>query len=275
MTSRRGARVPAVFDTERPLVFAHRGGARLAPENTMAAFAHGLALGADGLECDVHLSRDGVPIVIHDATLDRTTDGHGPVARLTAAELAAVDACCRFRDEAGAPFAGPRAGVPTLAQVLAAFPGTRLIIEMKGDSAALGQAVAEVVRAAGAGARVCLGSFSHRTVTAARAAAPDLATSASLPEAQWTLYRSWLRWPFAGRRPYQAFQVPERTRRLRVVSPGFIRQVHREGQVVQVWVVDDPADMRRLVAWGVDGLISDRPDLAVRAIQDFRLKISD
>ncbi|MGE0042860.1 MAG: glycerophosphodiester phosphodiesterase [Vicinamibacterales bacterium] len=283
MTSRGGARVPSVFAADRPLVFAHRGGARLAPENTLPAFARGLAAGADGLECDVHLSRDGVPVVIHDPTLERTTDAAGPVGARTAAELARVDAGCRFRGPDGSPWGGARAAVPALAEVLHTFPAARVIVEMKGQSAALGQAVAGVVRAAGAGDRVCLGAFSHVTLAAARAAAPELATSASLDEARGTLYRSWIRWPLARPRPYAAFQVPEAFGRLRVVRPAFVRQAHREGQLVQVWVVDREADVRRLLDWGVDGIISDRPDLAVAArdawrgqvISDLRSQISD
>ena len=107
-------RVP-VFQSPRPLVFAHRGGARLAPENTIAALDHGLALGADGLEIDVQLSADGVPVVIHDKTLDRTTDRVGAVHDLTADELARVDAGYRFERDGAHPFRGQDLGVPALA----------------------------------------------------------------------------------------------------------------------------------------------------------------
>jgi glycerophosphoryl diester phosphodiesterase len=246
-------------------VFAHRGGAGLAPENTLIAFERGLAHGADGVELDVHLSRDGIPVVIHDRTLERTTDGRGPVAALTAAELAAVDAGAAFGAADGFPFRGSGHGVPTLAAVLERCPAAQVIIEMKYGTADLAGAVVDVVRRLGAGTRVCLGSFQQEALDAARQIAPELATSASQPEARWTLHRSWVRWPIVAARPYVAFQVPERAGRLRVVSPGFIRQAHREGQVVQVWVVDTEADTVRLLSWGVDGLISDRPDVTVPA----------
>ncbi|MDP1570426.1 MAG: glycerophosphodiester phosphodiesterase [Vicinamibacterales bacterium] len=274
MRPRCGPDLPPVFRTSRPLVFAHRGGAGLAPENTLAAFARGLAAGADGFECDVHLSADGVPVVIHDPTLDRTTDATGPVAGRTAAELARVDAGYRFDAAAGAPWRGRGVGVPALEQVLTSHPEARVIIEMKLGGPALAEAVARVVRRADAVDRVCVGSFHVPTVAALRAADPAIVSSASAREVQWTLYRSWTRWPAPPATAYRAFQVPERSGRLRIVSAGFVRQVHREGCVVQVWVVDRPDDAARLLGWGVDGLITDRPDLIVPARDAFALIFS-
>ena len=254
---------PPVFQSPRPLVFAHRGGAKLAPENTVPAFDRGMALGADGLELDVQLSADGVAVVIHDKLLDRTTDRVGPVGALTVDELARVDAGYRFEQDGARPFRGQGIGITTLAFVLARHPNARVIIEMKGEEPELALAVAAAVRRADAVERVCVGSFDHVSISRLRAAAPEIVTSASQPEARWTLHRAWMRWPRIGRRPYVAFQVPERTGRMRVVSPAFVRQVHREGQVLQVWVVNDEADIRRLLDWGVDGVITDRPDTAV------------
>lgn len=243
-------------------MFAHRGGAALAPENTLVAFEGGLSHGADGMELDVHMSRDGVPVVIHDATVDRTTNGTGPVASFTAAELAKLDAGHHFERD-GFPFRGRGHGVPTLEAVLARWPAARVIIEMKNGTPALGAAVVDVVRRVAAQSRVCLGSFQQEVLDAVRILAPEIVTSASQPEAKRTLRRSWVRWPFRPQRPYVAFQVPEWSGRTRVVSPAFVRQVHREGQVLQVWVVDREADAQRLLDMGVDGLISDRPDLLV------------
>ena len=148
------------FASTLPLVFAHRGGCDLGPENTIAAFDLGLAAGADGLECDVHLSSDGVPVVCHDDLLDRTTDATGPLSALTAAELAGVDAGCRFRNLAGeTPFARQGVGIPTLREVIQRYGGTRIIVEMKEDSRRMGQAVADVVRAAGAADSVCAAGY--------------------------------------------------------------------------------------------------------------------
>jgi glycerophosphoryl diester phosphodiesterase len=233
----------AFFAAARPLVFAHRGGGALAPENTIAAFDNGLALGADGLELDVHLSRDGVVVVHHDRTLDRTTRLRGPIA-------------ARDADELG------RARVPTLADVLARYRTHRVIIELKVNDPKLARAVVNVVRGADAVDRVCLGSFGRRVLRAARALELRLATSASREEVRWALYRSRCRWPVK-RVAYQGYQIPELAGATRVVSPRFVRHAHDAGLAVQVWTVDTSEDARRLLGWGVDALITDRPDIIV------------
>lgn len=243
------------------LVFAHRGGARLRPENTLLAFDHGMSLGADGLEFDVRLSRDGVVVVHHDATLERTTDGAGPVAARTADELARLDAGFNFNG-----FRGRTGGVPRLDEVLRRYPNARCIIELKADEPELAHRTIDTVRAADALERVALGSFSTRVLRAARAREPGLVTGASREETRLALYRSWVRWPVR-RPPYREFQVPEVSGATRVVSPRFVRYAHEAGVAVRVWTVDDERDMLRLLSWGVDGLISDRPDVAVQVVR--------
>ena len=174
-------------------MFAHRGGSKIGPENTIAAFDRGLAAGADGLELDVHLSRDGIVVVHHDARLDRTTRAKGPLKERTAGELAEFD-------------------VPPLRAVLARYPKIGIIIELKERGPELAEAVVDEVRRAGASDRVCLGSFSVTALRAARAAAPAIATSGARFEVRMALYRSWCGLS-PGRVPYQAFQVPETERR--------------------------------------------------------------
>jgi glycerophosphoryl diester phosphodiesterase len=250
------------FFVSRPRVFAHRGGGSLAPENTVAAFDNGLALGADGLEIDVHLSRDGRVVVHHDQSLDRTTNLRGLVSDYTAEELARSDAGYHFRANGAFPFRGRGFGVPALADVLERYRTVPIIIEMKMNSVEMARAVVEVVRAASAVDRVCLGSFGLRALRAARSLEPAVATSASREEVRWALYRSWCRWPVS-RAPYGGFQVPEWSGWTRVVSPRFIAVAHRAGLAVQIWTVDAESDARRLLGWGADGLITDRPDLIV------------
>ena len=233
----------AFFVSPRPLIFAHRGGSALSPENTIAAFDNGLALGADGLELDVHLSRDGIVVVHHDRLLDRTTALRGPIAERTAEELRGAQ-------------------VPTLADVLTRYRDPRIIIEMKVNTAALAAATIDVVRRAGAVERVCLGSFGLRVLRAARAIEPAIATSGAREEVRWALYRSWCRWPVS-RVAYSGYQVPELAGRTRVVSPRFLEYAHDAGLGVQVWTVDRDEDARRLLGWGVDALITDRPDIIV------------
>ncbi len=255
MPDPRPARSPG-----RPQVFAHRGGAGLRPENTLLAFDHGLSLGADGLELDVHLSRDGVVVVHHDARLERTTSGRGPVAALTADELARLDAGWNF-----AGFRGAAGGVPTFRAVLDRYP-VPLIVELKINDPRLAHKTIDAVRDAGAVERVALGSFGTRVLRAARAYEPAIRTGSSSKETRLALYRSWAHWPVR-RPPYQEFQVPERSGSTRVVTPRFVRDAHEAGAKVHVWTVDDPADMHRLLDWGVDGLISDRPDIAVEVVR--------
>jgi glycerophosphoryl diester phosphodiesterase len=241
--------VHSALRSSRPLVFAHRGGSGIGPENTIEAFDRGLAAGADGLELDVRLSRDGVVVVHHDALLDRTTRASGPLSDRTASELA-------------------RLNVPTLAGVLERYPQRPIIIELKETGGALARAVVDEVRRARATDNVCLGSFSVGALRAARACEPAMATSAGRFEVRMALYRSWVRLS-PGRVPYQAFQVPETSGATRVVSPRFVRLAHQAGLVVQVWTVDEPQDIRRLLEWGVDGIISDRPDIAAPVVRDW------
>ena len=235
------------FASSRPLVFAHRGGAALAPENTIDAFDNGLALGADGIELDVRAARDGEIVVHHDRTLERTTALRGPLAARNTDELAA-------------------AGVPTLAAVLARYRDVRIIIEMKLNDPRFAAAVIDRVRTAAAADRVCLGAFRRRALRTARRLDPAIATSAAREEVRWALYRSWCRIPVM-RPPYLAYQVPEVAGTTRVVSPRFIADAHRTGLAVQVWTVDTVDDAKRLLDWGADALITDRPDLVVPVVK--------
>jgi glycerophosphoryl diester phosphodiesterase len=253
----------------RPAVFAHRGGCALGPENTLAAFDLGLRAGADGLELDVHLSSDGVVVVCHDAVLDRTTDGVGPVARRTAAELARLDAGFRFAGRDGTfPFRGQGFGIPTLRQVLRRYPDTSLIVEMKVDHRDMGLCLAADVAAEGAASRVCAAGDGVASVRAARAALPEMPSSASRGEVRRSLFTSWAGLSF-GAAPFQRLQVPEWAGLLKIVTPGFVRRAHEAGLLVEVWTVDDTHDMQRLLGWGVDGLISNRPDVAVRVRDEY------
>src|SRR5438128_1551791 len=235
------------FKPTHPLVFAHRGGSALAPENTIVAFDDGLAVGADGLELDVHLARDGIVVVHPDRTLDRPTTLAGPLAARDARELA-------------------RANVPSLADVLGRYRDVPIIIELKLNMRELAAATVDVVRRAGAVDRVCLGSFGLRVLRAARALEPGMATSAAREEVRWALYRSWCGWPVS-RAQYAGYQVPEWSGRTRVVSRRFVEMAHRAGHGVQVWTVDDEADACRLLEWSVDALITNRPDVVVPLVR--------
>jgi glycerophosphoryl diester phosphodiesterase len=252
----------ALLSLETPLVIAHRGGAGLRPENTMAAFEHAVSLGADAIECDVHLSKDGQVVVIHDDTVDRTTDARGAVSTFTAIDLAGLDAAHAFVDPAGRPaFRGSGIGVPRLADLLERFPTVPLVVELKGVDPAIVPPVLEVLRRYRREHDVVLGGFSHAVLTAARTLAAAIATSASRQEVQAAVRRAWF-WLSPQSSGYRLFQMPLRYGGRQILRPRIARVLRRAGVPVHAWVVDDPTEMRALVDWGVTGLITDRPDLA-------------
>lgn len=257
-----------LLSLSEPVVIAHRGGSRLRPENTLASFDHAIALGVGALECDVHLSQDGEPVVIHDATLDRTTDASGPVADRRADELARLDAGFRFGSDDGHPFRGRGFGVPSLATLLERHPQTPVVIEIKGDRPEVGERALAVAREARAVDRVIFGGFSHAVLATIRRLAPGVPTSASRDEIQQML-QGGAAWAPSDVPGYRLVQAPLRFDGRPVFGPDFVRAVRAAGCPVQAWIVDEPAEMRQILEWGVTGLISDRPDLAVAAIADW------
>jgi glycerophosphoryl diester phosphodiesterase len=250
----------------RPSAVAHRGGSKLRPENTVAAFEHAVSLGVDACECDVHLSADGEVVVIHDATLDRTTNAHGPVAGLTARELAQVDSGHAFGADTGFPFRDRGLGVPRLADLLDRFRDLPWVVEIKGDRADVAWRVVALLRDLNALDRVVIGAFSHTVLHAVRTLAPRLPTGASSLEARAAARRAYFRVPI-GRPRFDVLQVPYRAKGREVFREPLVRFARRAGTPVHAWVIDEPDDMRRLLDWGVTGLISDRPDLALEVVR--------
>jgi glycerophosphoryl diester phosphodiesterase len=242
-----------------PLLVAHRGGARLAPENTLAAFQRAVDLWrADILETDVHLSADGEVVVIHDPTVDRTTDGTGRVRDLPWAALRELDAGYRFRAlDGSAPFRGAGVRLPRLDDLLESFPRARINVECKAAEAAA--PLARVIAGHGAADRVLIAAFREHKRAGARPYAGPWGASYHQVAAVRFLRIGWAP-------GMDVLQVPERWRGFPVVTPAFIAYAHRLNIPVQVWTVDDPDDMRRLLAWGVDGIQTDRPDLLARVL---------
>ena len=254
-----------------PLLVAHRGGAGLAPENTLEAFHQAVEIWrADMLELDVRLSGDGEVMVIHDATVDRTTDGAGLVSAHTRAELQALDAGARFTDPSGrSSFRGQQVRIPTLDEVLEAFPLMRVNAEAK--EAAVAAPLAEVVRRHGAEDRVLLAAGRESDRNAARGYSGPWGASREQIARLWLLARLPVVQRLFGRRyrpTCDILQVPESWRGLQIVSVGFVAAAHRRNLPVQVWTVDDPERMRRLLRLGVDGIQTDRPDLLARVLHE-------
>lgn len=267
----RGLKRPFLVEGPRPLPIAHRGGAGVFPENTLVAFEGAVEMAYRWVELDVHLSRDGELVVIHDPTVDRTTDGEGRVDGFTAAELGALDAGYRFTRDGGAtfPFRGRGIGVPTLDEVFRALPdATRVVVEMKPEDRDVARAVHRFLETRTLQDRVVVAHGHGPTLRSFRRLSRGrVATSAS----KWEIVRFWLLsrlgLEVADLVPYDALQVPEAWRSLRCVDDRFLRAAHRRGLAVQVWTIDDEDDLRRLAQLGVDGLITDRPDTLLRVIQ--------
>jgi glycerophosphoryl diester phosphodiesterase len=242
-----------------PLILGHRGASAYAPENTLSAFNLAMAQGADGVELDVTLAADGVPVVIHDDSLDRTTNGHGPVNRLSLAALNQLDA--GYPSRFGRQFLNER--VPTLAEVFAGLPPQAIInVELKHDRSPgreLADRVVSLIREYGMANRVLIASFQYSSLRRVKALDP------ALPVA--LLYSSVLSGPrlarcLAGALPHEAHH-PSHER----LNAASVAWYHAHGWRVNTWTVDDEADLRRLAAAGVDGLITNRPDAAVAATE--------
>jgi glycerophosphoryl diester phosphodiesterase len=263
-------RAERYFAPPRPRVFGHRGAAGVAPENTLPSFAIAVALGADYLELDVHATSDGEVVVVHDAELERTTDGEGLVRTHSAAQLASLDAGFRFtHDGATYPYRGQGVRIPTLASVLRAFPHP-INIEIKQEDPPIVDAVVEVVRRAGALDRVLLAAEHDEIMTSIRrcasvgeGAAIGMATGDVIAFLDRLNREDWAGYTPPG----SALQIPTAFGSIELVTTASIAAAHRVGLEVHVWTINDPAEIERLLDLGVDGIMSDLPGLVAAAVQ--------
>ncbi|WP_400998470.1 glycerophosphodiester phosphodiesterase [Agromyces sp. GXQ0307] len=240
------------FEPSVPRVLAHRGLALEVPENTLAAFEAAVRAGARYLETDIHPSSEGAAVLAHDPTLRRVAGRPEAVSDLSLGELRAIDL-------------GGGHGFGTLDELLHTFPEARLNIDVKSDGA-FGPTV-EAVRRAGAADRVLLTAFSDARRRRLAVAVPDSVTSAGRTSVLRAVAASRTRSAAAMRRAVagaRALQIPEGVGRIRLLSPALLETAHAAGLEVHVWTVNDEAEMRRLLALGVDGLVTDRADLALR-----------
>ncbi len=246
-----------------PVNLAHRGASARAPENTLEAFRLAVESMAGGLELDVHMTSDGHVMVIHDSTLDRTTDGAGAVARMTLDELRGFDAGYNFSSDDGEtlPYRGLTLRIPTLAEVLREFPGVALNIDMKAEVPGIEEAVLEVLREAGAEGRVLVASSRYRAVGRfRRISGGRVSTGSSRLEVGIFYLFSNLRLERLLRPAYDALQVPVRHRGIPLVTRRFVEAAHRSNVRVDAWTINGADEMRRLLDLGVDVIMTDRPE---------------
>jgi glycerophosphoryl diester phosphodiesterase len=247
---------------EWPVNLAHRGASDMAPENTIEAFRLAVEAGAGGLELDVHMTLDGHIVVIHDATLDRTTSGSGAVSEMTLHELRKLDAGHNFRPDGGPtrPYRGRGVRVPTLGEVLEEFPGVAVNIDIKAGTPGIEEMVFGVLREANALRRAIVVSTPHATVKRFRkVSGGHVSTGGSKWEIGIFYLLSRLRLERLVRPAYDALQVPLRHRGILVVTPRFVRAAHARGVRVDAWTINQADEMRRLLDLGVDVIMTDRP----------------
>jgi glycerophosphoryl diester phosphodiesterase len=244
------------------LVFAHRGGQGLWPPNTLYAYERAVAMGVDVLELDIHSTADGVLVARHDPSVDATTNGKGLIQALSLAEIKALDAGYRWTGDGGRnyPYRGQGITIPTLEEVLAAFPEMPLNIDIKPKDASVVTTFYQMLRHFNKLDQVVVGSFHDDQLRRFRALAPQAATAAGVAETRQFFWLNLFYLSLVYRRRATAFQIPEYAGRLHVVTPRFVKGAHAHGLQVHVWTVNEVSDMQRLIAWEVDGIISDYPD---------------
>ena len=270
MQTGKPAEARAIFNNEnsRPLVFAHRGGGGLYPENTLEAFNYSAEMGVDVLELDVHSTSDGVLVVMHDADVARTTNGRGRVNQMPLAELKKLDAGFNFTPDDGRtfPFRGKGITIPTLQEIFDALPDKTFNVEPKQAEPSVTKPLCEILRARKMIDKVIVGSFRQQAIDEFRAACPEVATAATPAEVRdfLALYKVGLGESYSP--PMQVLQIPERLGSLQIVSKDFIETARKLNLKVHVWTINDAQDMQRLIEMKVDGIMTDYPDRLLKMI---------
>ncbi|MBN8656067.1 MAG: glycerophosphodiester phosphodiesterase [Anaerolineae bacterium] len=255
-------------DSNRPLVIAHQGGDGLWPGNTMFAFQNAADLGADVLEMDLHITSDGILVLMHDETVDRTTDGKGEIEAMTLDELKQLDAGHDWSSDEGAsfPFRGQGITVPTLEEVFAAFPEYRMTIEIKKTNTSMAKPFCDLIREYNIQDKVLVASFHDERLKEFRTECPEVATSSAKNETTVfvLLTKAFLGGFYSPK--FYSLQVPEESGGITVMTESFVRAAHARNLAVEPWTINDEETMRKFIEWGVDGLITDRPDIMLNVL---------
>jgi len=254
------------FDLPRPRVIAHRGASGTFPENTLASFKAARDIGAPYIELDVHMTRDGRVVVSHDPDLTRMSGLDSLITTLTYDQLRQADAGYNFAEADGSyAFRGRGLKIPMLSEVLAAVPELRVVIEIKQLGPSLVKPLLEVVDQAGMRRRVLIASEFKPPLDEARALAPDIPTNFSSPEVG-DFFRAMVSKMAEYKPPAPALEVPPEYEGFVLVTPESIAAAHQVGVEVHVWTVDEESEMRRLLALGVDGIITNFPERMLKLI---------
>lgn len=248
-----------------PVAIAHRGSRILWPENTDTSFRGAYELGYRHFETDLHLTADGALVCFHDPTVDRTTNATGRVEGMTLRELQSLDAGYRHGTSDGFPYRRAGARVPTLEWLLTSFPDTSVVVDMKSDG--LARPLAALIQDLGAHERLIVGSFSDARLAEFRDASNGKVATSVGP----TAARLWVLASRVGRRGSRdaaCLQLPTYVRGVRIVDAKLVATAHDAGLPVHVWTVNEESEMIRLLDIGVDGLITDRPDILKNVLSE-------
>ena len=250
------------FRPDEVLVIAHQGGEGLYPSNTMLAFSKAVEMGVDVLELDIHATADDVIVVMHDDTVDRTTDGIGKISELSLSELRELDAGYYWTDDEGLsyPYRGQGITVPTLTELFTSFPKMRMNIEVKQESPSIVEPFCVLLSEHNMNAQVLVASFHQSTIDAFRVQCPGVASSMVESEIRLLYVLNLFSLGAIFQAPAQAIQIPEYSGDLHVATEGFVRSAHGHNVQIHLWTINDVESMQRLLDIGVDGIITDRPD---------------
>ena len=254
--------------TQKPIVFAHQGGNLLSPGDTLFAFERAAKLGVDILEMDAHITKDGVLVIIHDAEVDRTTNATGLVEDMTLAEVKELDAGYWWTNDDGEtyPFRGQGITIPTLEEIFQAFPGYPMNIEIKKTKRSIAEPLCEIIYEYDMQNKTLIASFHDDRMAEFREICPEIATAAGKGETTKFVILNYL---FMGGlySPSEfAFQVPESNSGILIVRPGFIRGAHSRNLQVHVWTPNTREEIQKFIDLGVDGIMSDRPDILMELL---------
>lgn len=260
-----------------PLVIAHQGGDGLWPGDTLYAFEKAVEVGADVLEMDAHITKDGKIVLMHDEKVDRTTNGSGLIEDLTLADLKQLDAAYKWSndDNKTFPYRGQGIEVPTLEELFQKFPEMRYVIEIKLTKNPIDKPLCELIRQYNMQDQIVIASFHDTAMQNFRDTCPEIATSASRTEVRnfvllGKVFLSELIAPH-----YQSIQPPydpKESMNIPIMTRRFLREAHAKNIKVEPWTVDDPNLMKRYIQWGVDGIMTDRPDLMIEVLKDLGIE---
>lgn len=256
----------------RPRVIAHQGGDGLWPGDTLYAFEKAVALGVDVLEMDAHITKDSQIVLMHDERVDRTTDGTGLIEDLTLGELKQLDAAYKWSNDGKSfSYRGQGIQVPALEELFQQFPQMHYVIEIKLTENPIDKPLCALIRKYNMQDNVLIASFHDQAMRNFRTTCPEVATSASRGEVTtFVLLGKVFLSPFVAPH-YQSIQPPydpKESKNIPIMTQRFIREAHAKNLKVEPWTVDDPAMMKQYIQWGVDGIITDRPDLMMEALKE-------